>query len=264
MSEDLKGWAPAPGLVAVEFTEWVSCRTEIRCEAIGHNAALTIRPALTRNKRFDWVATSLDGAVLAEGQDRFVEEAMVSAKKRTREVLGKGTAVRDDYTRLPDGKQRWTSRCGRACIDVWFDGTEWCYVAKAPGAATSNGMVTRCGSEHAAKMGGSTAAAVMLDRLDAEPPFAKSDATKPRAELLPPRALLAVSRVLTHGAAKYGHENHLRAGDDVENRYMGATLRHLLAHMSGEAADAETGESHLAHAAADLLLMLERGAAAKE
>lgn len=93
----------------------------------------------------------------------------------------------------------------------------------------------------------------------------KHDAGKPQAALLPPRALLAVARVLTHGAARYGDDNwkQLFKGEAgrprgaTERRYLSACFRHLLAHMGGEVADLDTGESHLAHAVCSLLFILE-------
>jgi len=90
-----------------------------------------------------------------------------------------------------------------------------------------------------------------------EPAFTKNDAGKPRTDLLPPRALLAVSRVLALGASKYGADNWSKCQEPA--RYLGAALRHVLAHMAGETTDAESGESHLAHAACCLLFLVELG-----
>ncbi len=85
--------------------------------------------------------------------------------------------------------------------------------------------------------------------------FVKHDTGKPRADLLPPRALLAVARVLALGAKKYGPNNWHKCQEPP--RYVGAALRHVLAYMSGEKRDAESGESHLAHAACCVLFLLE-------
>ena len=67
----------------------------------------------------------------------------------------------------------------------------------------------------------------------------KFDTEKPRTYLLPPKALMEVSRVLTIGAEKYDEENW-RWLDNLQNRYTGAALRHLFAHMEGEQLDSET------------------------
>ena len=84
----------------------------------------------------------------------------------------------------------------------------------------------------------------------------KFDTEKPKTYLLPPKALMEVSRVLTIGAEKYDEENW-RKLDNLQNRYTGATLRHLFAHMDGEKLDPETNLSHIAHAVCCLLFKLE-------
>ena len=85
--------------------------------------------------------------------------------------------------------------------------------------------------------------------------FTKHDSEKPRTELLPPTALVEVSKVLAHGAEKYEAHNW-RQVDDRE-RYTGACLRHLLAHMSGEDVDPDSGLPHLAHLACNALFLVE-------
>ena len=84
----------------------------------------------------------------------------------------------------------------------------------------------------------------------------KFDTEKPKTYLLPPKALMEISRVLTIGAEKYDEENW-RKLDNLQNRYTGAALRHLFAHMDGEQLDSETNLSHIAHAVCCLLFKLE-------
>ena len=84
----------------------------------------------------------------------------------------------------------------------------------------------------------------------------KDDAEKARVDLLPVRALELVSRVLGFGARKYGVDNW-RLVPDARRRYYAAALRHMFAWWRGELVDPDTGESHLAHAAASLLFILE-------
>ena len=84
----------------------------------------------------------------------------------------------------------------------------------------------------------------------------KYDSEKPMLYLLPPRSLIEIGKVLTHGAEKYGPENW-RKLDDLQNRYTSAALRHIVAHMEGEKCDKETNLSHLAHAMCCLLFKLE-------
>jgi hypothetical protein len=85
---------------------------------------------------------------------------------------------------------------------------------------------------------------------------AKADSGKPRTDLLPPRALLALASVLGKGAVKYGDDNwHKVPGR--RRRYLGAALRHTFAYMAGEVYDADTGEHHLACAMASLAFVVE-------
>lgn len=91
---------------------------------------------------------------------------------------------------------------------------------------------------------------------DAQTPGSKHDTGKPLMGAVPPNALLAVAKVLTFGAEKYGRDNW-RQVESAETRYMDAALRHINAHQRGEAADPESGESHLAHAVCSLMFMLE-------
>ena len=84
----------------------------------------------------------------------------------------------------------------------------------------------------------------------------KFDQEKPMLYLLPPKSLVEIGKVLTHGADKYGPENW-RKVDDLQNRYTSAALRHIVAHMEGEKYDEETDLSHLAHAMCCLLFKLE-------
>ena len=84
----------------------------------------------------------------------------------------------------------------------------------------------------------------------------KYDSAKPKMNLLPPKAILEVAKVLTFGAEKYDAENW-RKLDDLQNRYTAGALRHIFAHMDGEELDPETNLSHLAHAMCCLLFKLE-------
>ena len=84
----------------------------------------------------------------------------------------------------------------------------------------------------------------------------KYDSEKPKMNLLPPKAIVEVAKVLTFGAEKYDAENW-RKLDDLQNRYTAGALRHIFAHMDGEQLDPETGLSHMAHALCCLLFKLE-------
>ena len=84
----------------------------------------------------------------------------------------------------------------------------------------------------------------------------KYDSAKPKMNLLPPKAVMEVAKVLTFGAEKYDAENW-RKLEDLQNRYTAGALRHIFAHMDGEKLDPETNLSHLAHALCCLLFKLE-------
>lgn len=96
---------------------------------------------------------------------------------------------------------------------------------------------------------------VRPDLFDGIEVFVKHDADKPATGLLPPRAVLSVSEVLAHGAAKYSADNW-RKSPNVR-RYPAAALRHIFQYLSGEDIDPDSGKPNLAHAAASLLFQLE-------
>lgn len=85
----------------------------------------------------------------------------------------------------------------------------------------------------------------------------KYDGEKPMMQLLPPRALVEVAKVLTLGAKKYAPDNWKKL-DNLQGRYTGAALRHIFEHMiDPDAIDPESGVTVLAHAVCDLLFKIE-------
>lgn len=66
-------------------------------------------------------------------------------------------------------------------------------------------------------------------------------------------ALLDAAKPMTSGAAKHGAHTYRRDADIGD--YFSAAMRHIVAHLSGELHDPETGNYHLAHAAASLLVV---------
>lgn len=83
----------------------------------------------------------------------------------------------------------------------------------------------------------------------------KFDDAKLRVDLLPGSLVFGVSEVLTFGAKKYGDRNWeagIRWG-----RVFAAAMRHLWAWWRGEDKDAETGLSHLKHAACCIAFLIE-------
>ena len=95
-----------------------------------------------------------------------------------------------------------------------------------------------------------------LDIFKKEEKGIKYDTEKPKMNLLPPKAVIEVAKVLTFGAEKYDAENW-RKLDNLQSRYTAGALRHIFAHMDGEQLDPETELSHLAHALCCLLFKLE-------
>ena len=84
----------------------------------------------------------------------------------------------------------------------------------------------------------------------------KYDSDKPRYDLTPFHALHEVVRVLTVGAKKYGDQNW-RKVDNLNARYLGASMRHEYAFQCGETEDEETGLHPLAHKICSDMFRLE-------
>lgn len=86
----------------------------------------------------------------------------------------------------------------------------------------------------------------------------KYDAGKPRVGLMIgdfSMALNEVAKVATFGAEKYTPSGWVSV-ENAKERYTDALYRHLLASVT-EHADAESGLSHVAHAAWNALALLE-------
>lgn len=83
----------------------------------------------------------------------------------------------------------------------------------------------------------------------------KHDAGKARVSLVVSRAILEVAKVGTFGAEKYGDHN-FRKGLKW-SRLADAGLRHFFSYLCGERIDPESGLSHMAHVAWNVLTMLE-------
>lgn len=81
----------------------------------------------------------------------------------------------------------------------------------------------------------------------------KLDAGKPRMDLIAPEMMFGVAAVLEFGARKYSERNWERGMS--WGRCFGAAMRHLWAWWHGEACDAETGLSHLHHAACCIMFL---------
>lgn len=92
-----------------------------------------------------------------------------------------------------------------------------------------------------------------------ENPKAIHGRTKPSLALLPSGAEIAIAKVLELGASKYGPFNWRKDPVQAET-YISAARRHMAAWFDGENIDPESGESHLAHAACCLMILLDADA----
>lgn len=89
-----------------------------------------------------------------------------------------------------------------------------------------------------------------------ENPKAIHGRAKPSIGLVPAGALIQMAGVMQLGADKYGPFNWRK--DPVEAMtYVHASIRHILSWVDGEHTDPESGESHLAHAASCMAILLD-------
>ena len=84
----------------------------------------------------------------------------------------------------------------------------------------------------------------------------KYDGGKSRWDLLPFHHIESIVDVLSTGALKYGDNNWQQLENGVE-RYFAALMRHLTAWRRGEVTDKESGLSHLAHCATNVIFLME-------
>jgi len=94
-----------------------------------------------------------------------------------------------------------------------------------------------------------------LDRPDANPKSAFG-IKKPSMHLIPGTALMYLAKVMALGAAKYGAHNW-RDQPVAATVYVSAALRHIYQWLDGEDIDPESGAPHLAHAMADMAILLD-------
>lgn len=84
----------------------------------------------------------------------------------------------------------------------------------------------------------------------------KHDQDKPMWHLMPPLAEAAVVDVLPYGANKYAPHGWKEV-PNLEERYYSAMRRHIHAYHTGQDYDPESGLHHLAHAACNLMFVLQ-------
>jgi hypothetical protein len=96
--------------------------------------------------------------------------------------------------------------------------------------------------------------AVKAEELEYDEKTTKTKEIKPRPDLVPPEAILAVSEILAFGAEKHGARSWEKGMAWSDN--YAACQRHLLKWYSGENLDPETGRSHLWHAATRIFFLI--------
>jgi hypothetical protein len=84
----------------------------------------------------------------------------------------------------------------------------------------------------------------------------KNDFGKTRWDLMPLGPLEQICLAMMEGAAEYGPYNY-RYIENWRRRYFAACCRHLFAWMRGEWIDPKSRLSHLAHAGACILILME-------
>ena len=85
----------------------------------------------------------------------------------------------------------------------------------------------------------------------------KYDQNKTPIALVPPECIISIANVLGYGAKKYGPDNWR---SDLNNtsysRTYSSIQRHLHQFWAGEDNDQESGLSHLAHAATQIMILM--------
>lgn len=86
-------------------------------------------------------------------------------------------------------------------------------------------------------------------------PGQKDDREKTRLDLIEPQFIEAVGEILTFGADKY-EANSWQKVENAKDRYYAALMRHLMAWRGGEEIDPESGLTHLAHVACNVMFLM--------
>lgn len=81
----------------------------------------------------------------------------------------------------------------------------------------------------------------------------KIEKTKPRWELLPLSTMESIVKVFTFGAQKYEDFGWIKG---TESEHYSSLMRHISSWFQGDKLDAESGQSHLAHAACRLICLM--------
>lgn len=91
---------------------------------------------------------------------------------------------------------------------------------------------------------------------DGNPKTAAGALKTPLLSVIPGPPLVQVGEVMRLGRSKYGPYNW-RDQDVTVSTYLDAAMRHLMSYWDGETIDPESGQTHLAHAAASLFVIMD-------
>jgi len=85
----------------------------------------------------------------------------------------------------------------------------------------------------------------------------KHDNGKPSMALLPSKSLRGIAEAFTYGESKY-HAYNYKTGQGLDwDRPFSATMRHLSQWNDGEDRDSDSGLSHLKHAGAAIMMLID-------
>lgn len=101
----------------------------------------------------------------------------------------------------------------------------------------------------------------LLEERDSENTPVKHDQGKPRMDLIRPEFTLELGKALAYGADKYNEKhgeipNYLKGGGFNYSKILASLERHIAQWKGGENTDEESGLSHLAHAAVNVMFLL--------
>jgi len=86
----------------------------------------------------------------------------------------------------------------------------------------------------------------------------KYDIEKPKIHLVPSDSIIEAARVFGFGASKYGENNWRKdLHKYAYSRHYSSIQRHLLAFISGEDNDLESGLPHLSHALTQMMILIQ-------
>lgn len=96
---------------------------------------------------------------------------------------------------------------------------------------------------------------IQYDSMEEDNKTIKNDEGKPKYSDLPVKTLRSVTKAFNYGAKKYAKYNYTKGLEYT--RYYDACLRHLEAWREFEDIDVESGNHHIDHAIASLMMLRE-------